>query len=52
MNDKDRKLAASAVGALAGGLMGHELGDNHVGTIVGAALGGLALRQWEKKSLK
>jgi uncharacterized protein YcfJ len=52
MDDKDRKLAASAVGALAGGLVAHEMADNTVGTLVGAAIGGIALREWEKKQVK
>lgn len=49
MDDDQRKLAASAVGALAGGLLGHEIA-NDVGTAVGAVIGTVAMRRLEKKS--
>jgi uncharacterized protein YcfJ len=48
LDDGERKLAASAVGAVAGGFLAHEIVGSDIGTAVGAAIGGLALRGWEK----
>lgn len=47
MGDGERKLAASAVGAVAGGFLAHEIVGGDIGTAVGAAIGGLAMREWE-----
>ena len=52
---KDRKdVGATALGAIAGGFIGHEVGHGrNVGTLIGAALGGFganyAERRWEKE---
>lgn len=50
MTDEDRKLAATLGGATGGGMLVNGLTHNSFGTLLGAALGGLAARGVEKKN--
>jgi hypothetical protein len=49
MSIKDRDLAASVGGALAGGLVGRQLGQGTLSTLAGAAIGAFGGRELEKK---
>lgn len=49
---KDKNLAASVGGALAGGMAGRALGHGTLSTLVGAAIGGFGGRELEKKREK
>jgi hypothetical protein len=49
---KDKNLAASVGGALAGGIAGRALGHGTLSTLVGAAIGGFGGRELEKKREK
>jgi hypothetical protein len=48
----DKNLAASVGGALAGGAAGRAIGKGTLSTIVGAAIGGLGGREFEKRHEK
>lgn len=52
LDETDKKLAAGAVGALAGGLAGNQVGHGTLSTLVGAAIGGLGGSALEKKHEK
>ena len=48
--EKHKDIGASALGALAGGIIGSEMGHgSRLGTLVGAAIGGLGANVAEKK---
>jgi len=47
--EQHKDVGASALGALAGGLLGSELGKGKLSTLVGAALGGISANMAEKK---
>lgn len=49
LDETDKKLAAGAVGALAGGLAGNQVGHRTLSTLVGAAIGGLGGSALEKR---
>jgi hypothetical protein len=49
---QEKNLAASVGGALAGGLAGNAIGKGTLSTIVGAAIGGLGGREFEKRHEK
>ncbi|PVH99905.1 hypothetical protein DM02DRAFT_614724 [Periconia macrospinosa] len=46
---QDRNLAASVGGALAGGLMGRQLGHGTLSTLIGAGIGAIGGREIEKR---
>jgi hypothetical protein len=52
LDETDKKLAAGAVGALAGGLAGNQVGHGTLSTLVGAAIGGLGGSELEKRHEK
>ncbi|KAF2017257.1 hypothetical protein BU24DRAFT_146945 [Aaosphaeria arxii CBS 175.79] len=52
LDERERGLAASVGGALAGGLAGNAVGKGTLSTLVGAAIGGLGGRQLEKRHEK
>ena len=52
LDSHEKTLAASVGGALAGGLAGNALGHGALSTLVGAAIGGLGAREFEKKHEK
>jgi uncharacterized protein YcfJ len=46
----NRDVASSALGVVAGGLIGNQVGrGNKLGTLAGAVLGGFGANMWEKK---
>jgi uncharacterized protein YcfJ len=42
------RVAGTALGAIAGGVIGHQIGDNNAGTVAGAILGGIAGNQIQR----
>lgn len=52
LDTRERGLAASVGGALAGGLAGNAVGKGRLSTLVGAAIGGLGGRELEKRHEK
>lgn len=50
LNDDDRKLAATVTGAAGGGMLVSGISHNTFGKLLGAAIGGLAAREVEKKA--
>ena len=52
LDETDKKLAAGAVGALAGGLAGNQVSHRTLSTLVGAAIGGLGGSALEKRHEK
>jgi hypothetical protein len=47
--EQNKDIGASALGALAGGLLGNEAGHGRLSTLIGAALGGIGANIAEKK---
>jgi uncharacterized protein YcfJ len=46
----NRDVASSALGVVAGGLIGNQVGrGNKIGTLAGAVLGGFGANLWEKQ---
>ncbi len=43
------RIAGTALGAIVGGVIGHQIGDNNAGTVAGALLGGIAGNQIERR---
>jgi len=48
----ERGLTASAIGALAGGLLGNEVGGGPLATVAGVLLGGLGANAWEAREVR
>jgi len=47
--EQNKDVGASALGALAGGILGNEAGHGKLSTLIGAALGGIGGNLAEKK---
>ena len=52
LDTREKKLAASAAGALAGGFAGNTVGHGRLSALVGAAIGGIGARELEKRNEK
>lgn len=48
----ERGLASGAVGAIAGGFVGHQVGKGPLATVAGVLLGGLGANAWEAREAR